>query len=100
MPHIMKSKSLIHLHLGTSETTARIILYGRNELKSGEACYCQFRLRDPVIAMSGDRYIIRRFSPVDTIGGGEVLDPSSSRMSNKKSQDDLTTLETERCLKR
>jgi selenocysteine-specific elongation factor len=91
---VLKSKSLIHFHLGTAETIARIILYGRNEVKAGEDCYCQFRLRDPVIAMSGDRYIIRRFSPVETIGGGEVLDPLSSRRSKKESIDDLTTFET------
>jgi selenocysteine-specific elongation factor len=91
---VLKSKSLIHFHLGTAETIARIILYGRNEIKAGEDCYCQFRLRDPVIAISGDRYIIRRFSPVETIGGGEVLDPLSSRRSKKESTDDLMTFET------
>jgi selenocysteine-specific elongation factor len=91
--HIMKSRDIVHLHIGTSENTARIILYGRNELKAGESCYCQLRLQEPVIAMSGDRFIIRRFSPVDTIGGGEVLDPSSYKMSHKKSQDDLTILD-------
>ncbi len=90
---VLKSKSLIHFHLGTAETIARIILYGKNEVKASEDCYCQFRLRDPVIAMSGDRYIIRRFSPVETIGGGEVLDPLSSRRSKKESIDDLTTFE-------
>ena len=90
---VLKSKSLIHFHLGTAETIARIILYGKNEVKAGEDCYCQFRLRDPVIAMSGDRYIIRRFSPVETIGGGEVLDPLSSRRSKKESIDDLMTFE-------
>ncbi len=89
----LKSKSLIHFHLGTSETMARIILYGTNEVKAGEDCYCQFRLRDPVIAMSGDRYIIRRFSPVETIGGGEVLDPLSYRRSKKESTEDLMTFE-------
>jgi selenocysteine-specific elongation factor len=91
--HIMKSRDIVHLHIGTSENTARIILYGRNELKAGESCYCQLRLQEPVIAMSGDRFIIRRFSPVDTIGGGEVLDPSSYKMSHKKSLDDLTILD-------
>ena len=89
----LKSKSLIHFHLGTAETVARIILYGTNEVKAGEDCYCQFRLRDPVIAMSGDRYIIRRFSPVETIGGGEVLDPLSYRRSKKESTEDLMTFE-------
>jgi selenocysteine-specific elongation factor len=91
---ILKNKSLIHFHLGTSENIARIILYGKNELKSGEHCYCQFRLREPVIAMSGDRYIVRRFSPVETIGGGEVLDPLSFRRSFKEDFDDLRIFET------
>lgn len=89
----LKSKGLVHFHLATAETIARIILYGKNELKAGETCYCQFRLRDPVIAISGDRYIIRRFSPVETIGGGEVLDPLSSRRSKKESVDDLMVFE-------
>ena len=89
----LKSKTLVHLHLGTSETTARIILFGSNELKAGENCYGQFRLRDPIIAMAGDRYIIRRFSPVDTIGGGEVLDPLSYRRTYKEGLEDLVTFE-------
>lgn len=90
---VLKNKSLVHFHLGTSETIARIILYGRNEIKAGENCYCQFRLREPVIAISGDRYIIRRFSPVDTIGGGEVLDSMPSRRSLKGGTDDLQVFE-------
>lgn len=90
---VLKSKSLVHFHLGTSETIARIILYGRNEIKGGENCYCQFRLREPVIAISGDRYIIRRFSPVDTIGGGEVLDSMPSRRGLKEGTDDLKIFE-------
>jgi selenocysteine-specific elongation factor len=89
----LKTKGLVHLHLATAETIARIILYGKNELRAGENCYCQFRLRDPVIAISGDRYIIRRFSPVETIGGGEVLDPLSSRRSKKEGIDDLMVFE-------
>jgi selenocysteine-specific elongation factor len=90
---ILKNKSLVHFHIYTSETIARIILYGKNELKANESCYCQFRLQEPVIAMVGDRYIIRRFSPVDTIGGGEVLDPISYRRSTKESLEDLEIFE-------
>ena len=90
---VLKSKTLVHFHVGTSETTARIILFGSNELKAGESCYGQFRLRDPIIAMAGDRYIIRRFSPVDTIGGGEVLDPLSYRRTYKEGLEDLVTFE-------
>ncbi len=90
----LKSKSLVHFHLGTSETIARMILYGRAELKAGESCYCQFRLREPVIVMSGDRYIIRRFSPVVTIGGGDVIDPFSHRRAQKEVIEDLKIFET------
>ena len=91
---VLKSKSLVHFHLGTSETIARVILFGQNELKAQESCYCQFRLHEPVIAMAGDRYIIRRFSPLDTIGGGEVLDPLSFRRHYKEGLEDLQTFET------
>ncbi len=90
----VKNKSLLHFHLGTSETVARIIFYdGINELKAGESCYCQFRLKDPLIAMAGDRYIIRRFSPVETIGGGVILDPSPYRRSLKAGTQDLNIYE-------
>ncbi len=90
----LKSRDLIHLHVGTSEVMARVVLYCRNEIKAGENCYCQFRLQEHIIAMSGDRYIIRRFSPIETIGGGEVYDPSSHKMSHKKSMEDLKIFET------
>jgi len=91
---VLKSKGLVHLHIGTSEITARAILYGQDALKAGQRCYCQFRLQEPVIAMSGDRYIVRRFSPVITIGGGDVLDPYAQRRSRKESLDDLRIFET------
>jgi selenocysteine-specific elongation factor len=90
---VLKSRALVHFHLGTSETIARVILYGTEQLKPGESCYCQFRLMGPIVAQAGDRYIIRRFSPVDTVGGGEVLDPSPSRRRKKDGTDDLEVFE-------
>lgn len=86
---LLKSKSLVHFYIGTAETIARIILYGKEELKAGESCYCQFRLHEPVVSMSGDRYIIRRFSPLETLGGGAVLDPSPQRRRKKDGLQDL-----------
>lgn len=91
---VLKSKALIHLHLTTSETVARVILYDKEELNAGEACYCQLRLNEPVAALSGDRFVIRRISPVITIGGGTVLDPSPSRRKRKEGLKDLEILET------
>ncbi len=90
----LKTKGPVHLHIATSETIARVILYDKEELKQGESCYCQLRLDDPVVALSGDRFIIRRFSPVITIGGGIVLDPSPRRRRRREGTEDLTILET------
>ncbi|MCK5427527.1 MAG: selenocysteine-specific translation elongation factor, partial [Thermodesulfovibrionia bacterium] len=72
----LKNRSLVHFHSGTSELIARIILYDKEELKPGDSAYCQLRFQGAVTLMAGDRYIIRRFSPLLTIGGGEILDPS------------------------
>ncbi|OGW26206.1 MAG: selenocysteine-specific translation elongation factor [Nitrospirae bacterium GWC2_42_7] len=89
---VLKNKSLVHFYSGTSETIARVLLYEKEELKAGENCFCQFRLQDPVIAMAGDRYIIRRFSPLETLGGGEILDPSPMKRKKKDGIDDLRML--------
>ncbi len=90
----LKNRSLVHFYTGTSETVARVILYEHEELKAGEHCFCQFRLQDPVIAMAGDRYIIRRFSPLQTLGGGEVLDPAPGRRRRKDGIQDLIIYQT------
>ncbi|MEK6653329.1 MAG: selenocysteine-specific translation elongation factor [Nitrospirota bacterium] len=90
---VLKNKSLVHFHSGTAEVIARIILYNRDELKPGEGCFCQLRLQGPVISMSGDRYIIRRFSPVETIGGGEILDAYPSRRKKTEGLGDLEVFE-------
>jgi selenocysteine-specific elongation factor len=89
----VKNRGLVHFHLGTSETVARVILYEAEQLKPGGSSYCQLRLQDPVVAQSGDRFIVRRFSPVDTIGGGEVLDPQPGRRRKRDGIADLEVFE-------
>jgi len=90
---ILKNRSNIHFHLATSEVVGRVILYDHDELKAGEEAFCQIRLEEPVLAVSGDRFIIRRFSPVETIGGGVVLDPWARRRKKKEGLDDLVVYE-------
>jgi selenocysteine-specific elongation factor len=75
----LKQRSKVHFHAGTSETVAEIFLFGRNELAPGESAYAQLRLQDQVLVLSGDRFIVRQFSPVTTIGGGGVLDALARR---------------------
>jgi selenocysteine-specific elongation factor len=89
---LLKSKSLVHFYVGTAETVARVILYGMEELKPGGRCYCQLRLQEPVIAMAGDRYIMRRFSPLETLGGGVIVDPWPPKRRRREGIEDLALL--------
>ncbi|MCK5504265.1 MAG: selenocysteine-specific translation elongation factor [Thermodesulfovibrionia bacterium] len=89
----LKNRSLVHFYTGTTELTGRIIIYDNEELKPGERALCQFRFKTPVTVMAGDRYIIRRFSPLVTIGGGEVLDTSPERRKKDEKLKDLEVLE-------
>ncbi len=86
---IVKSKSLVHFYTGTSESIARIIIYDREEIMPGESCFCQYRLQLPVVTLSGDRYIIRRFSPLETIGGGQILDSHPTKRKRNTALNDL-----------
>jgi len=85
----VKNRSSVHLHIGTSEVISRVILYDAQVLRAENSAYCQLRLKDPVVAMAGDRFVIRRLSPVETIGGGRVLDPGPGRRRKKDGIDDL-----------
>jgi selenocysteine-specific elongation factor len=89
----LKTSSLVHFHTGTTELTGRIVLYGKNEIKPGEKSFCQLRFQEPITVMEGDRYIIRRFSPLMTIGGGEILDVSPKRRKRDERIKDLEILE-------
>lgn len=70
----LKNRSRVHFHGGTAETLAEVVLVEGKELKPGERAYAQLRLAEPGLFLPGDRFIIRQFSPVSTIGGGTVLD--------------------------
>jgi len=90
----LKTRSLVHFYSGTTEVIARVILFEKEILRASEDCYCQFRIQEPVIAVAGDRFIIRRFSPLETLGGGLVLDPSPAKRRKKDGIDDLKILHT------
>ena len=71
--------SQIHLYHGTSVHLAKVVLLDRDELPPGQDCYAQLRLTEPMAVKQGDRFVIRFYSPVETIGGGKVLDPRPLR---------------------
>jgi len=72
----LKDRSRVHFHSYTFETVATVVLYGRKQVTPGETALAQLRLSERALLLPGDRFIIRRFSPVVTIGGGVVWDAS------------------------
>ena len=70
----LKNHSRVHFHSGTAEMLAEIVLIEGRELEPGGQTYAQLRLSGPGLFLPGDRFIIRQFSPVTTIGGGAILD--------------------------
>ena len=70
----LKDRARVHFHSYTSETIATVVLYGRKQVAPGETAFAQLRLSDPTLLLPGDRFILRKFSPVITIGGGVVLE--------------------------
>lgn len=74
-PMPIKDLARVHLHLGTAQVVARVrVLGGAGTIPAGERGWVQFRLEAPVVAAPGDRFIVRRYSPLDTIGGGRIQD--------------------------
>jgi selenocysteine-specific elongation factor len=71
---VVEHNSEVKVFIGTTETVASLRLLGVEELEPGEEGWIQLELRDPVVAVRGDRYILRRPSPGETLGGGVVVD--------------------------
>lgn len=94
-PKNLKNTSRIRLNIGTSEVIGRVSILDKDEVKPGESAFIQFRLESPVVPDVGDRYVVRTYSPVYTIGGGSVLDVNPRR--HKRFSDEvvkkITTLE-------
>jgi selenocysteine-specific elongation factor len=71
----LKNRTLIRFHTGTSEVMGYLILLNQEELPAGETTVAQLRLDAPVAIVKDDRFVVRSYSPVRTIGGGQVLNP-------------------------
>lgn len=70
----LKNRIEVGLHIGTQEIPCRVILKGRR-LEPGERGFAELRLKEPIVAAWGQRFILRRISPAITLGGGRILDP-------------------------
>lgn len=79
----LKDRARVHFHSYTSETIATVALYDRKQLARAETAFVQLRLSEPALLLPGDRFIVRQFSPVITIGGGVVLENVSPAKTKK-----------------
>jgi selenocysteine-specific elongation factor len=76
----LKNRAPVHFHSGTAEIEAEVRLLDRSAaLKPGGSAWVRIVLREPALLLPGDRFIIRMFSPVVTIGGGAVVDEGTHR---------------------
>jgi selenocysteine-specific elongation factor len=75
-PRALRHRSRVHFHSNTMETVAEIAFHGTKQLAAGAEAFARLKLPEPALLLPGDRFIIRQFSPVVTIGGGGVLDPA------------------------
>ncbi|WP_051353109.1 selenocysteine-specific translation elongation factor [Thalassobacillus devorans] len=78
--YTIKQRTPINVYIGTAEAAGRLVFFDRNEVtEDTEEIFCQLRLDEPIVAKRGDRFILRRPTPVETIGGGVVIDPNAGK---------------------
>jgi len=93
----LKHRAPVHFHAGTAEIQAEArLLAALDPMKPGTCAHVRFLLREPLLILPGDRFIVRMFSPVVTIGGGTVLDAAPpQRLRRALSNQRLDAIETE-----
>ncbi len=78
------NRQRIRFFHGTSEIIGRMHILDKDEIEKGSEAYVQFHLEKPIISMKNDRYVVRSYSPMDTIGGGYIINPIASRYNKNK----------------
>ncbi len=84
---IIKNWSRLRVYHGSKELLARVVLLDKEELKAGESCFAQLRLEEKTSLKYDDKFVVRFYSPLETIGGGVILDPVA--VKHKRFKDDI-----------
>ncbi|MCL2662356.1 MAG: selenocysteine-specific translation elongation factor [Oscillospiraceae bacterium] len=87
----IKNSAELHLYHGARTLLAKAMLIGQSELHHGESCYARLKLKEPLPCKRGDRFVVRFFSPMETIGGGVILD-SKPKKRISRSEEALNAL--------
>jgi len=86
-PRPLKFRDPVHFYLGTARVVGLVALLDRDQLEPGESALVQIHLDRPLVAHRQDRFIIRSYSPMTTIGGGQVIDPAP--VKHRRFRDDV-----------
>ncbi|MFO8184290.1 MAG: selenocysteine-specific translation elongation factor [Candidatus Aegiribacteria sp.] len=89
----LKRHQRVRFHTGTAEVMARAVPVEGNVVAPGTSGYVHFQMESPVVALPGDRFVIRSYSPVVTIGGGTVLETGTRKVRKKYAEDRVSHLE-------
>ncbi len=94
-PRPLQNRARIRFYLGTAEVLGRAVILDGETLQPGQEGLAQFRLETPVVAARKDRFVIRSYSPMNTLGGGIVLDanPERHRRQDERVLERLKTAE-------
>ena len=79
----LKHGSKVRVHTGTAEILATVALLEKNEVEPGESTFAQLILDEPVAVLAYDRFVLRSYSPIATIGGGIILNPIPKKHRRK-----------------
>jgi selenocysteine-specific elongation factor len=79
-PRPLKHRGEVHFHHGTREVMARLYFPDRDKLEPGQTALCQARFQSPLAGVSGDRCVMRAFSPLRTVAGGTIISPMAARL--------------------
>lgn len=87
----IENRTRLRLYIGAKEVLCRIVLLDRDILNPGEEAYAQLRLEEEIVAKRGDPFILRFYSPMFTIGGGQVLEsnPTKKKRFDKEALEEL-----------
>ncbi|MBW1804722.1 MAG: selenocysteine-specific translation factor, partial [Deltaproteobacteria bacterium] len=106
-PKKLKNRAKARFHGGTAEIIATVVLLDKEELDPGQSCFAQIRLDSPTAVLPHDRFVLRSYSPVRAIGGGEILNayPQKKKRFSEKAIAELRIMKdgslsdiTEQCI--
>src|SRR6185503_2595438 len=75
----VRSRSRVRFHIGATEVLGRVRVLEGSQIETGSGGFAQLRLEAPVVAVHGDRFILRSYSPAETIAGGIITDAFATK---------------------